>query len=92
MLASSDKSVILICMMIKEDYQLNQELNITNALNSCMTEIASILIEPMMKMNKVSEVQKETLCLISQTLRVVALKAQAYEDLQSGNLPEDWQN
>jgi hypothetical protein len=80
-------------MRIEEDYEPNEnELNATNAMNACMSQIEHILIEPMMEMGMVTDEQQETLGMIAVALKVLKIKAQAYEDLTKGDLPQDWQN
>lgn len=80
-------------MRIEEDYEPNEnELNATNAMDACMMQIQNILIAPMIEMDMVTDEQKETLGMIAVALKVLKIKAQAYEDLTKGELPKDWQN
>lgn len=92
MLAINLKPVILICMIIKEGYEENHDINAEDAMSACMDQITEILIEPMISMDMVSEKQAETLGLIANALHIITRKAQAYEDMQNGNLPQEFRN
>lgn len=79
-------------MIIKEDYELNRDINAEEAMCACMDQISNILIEPMMSMEMVSKEQAETLGLIANAFKIITKKAQAYEDMQNGNLSQEFRN
>lgn len=92
MLAINLKPVIIICMRIEKDFQENHNINAEDAMSACMDQITEILIEPMISMDMVSEEQAETLGLIANALHIITRKAQAYEDMQNGDLPKEFRN
>ena len=92
MLAISPKPVIIICMRIEKDFQENHDINASDAMSACMEQISEILIEPMMDMDMIDEEQQTTLGLIANAFMIITQKAQAYEDMQRGNLPQEFRN
>lgn len=93
MLAITPQPVILICMRIEKDYESNHEITSSqDAMSACMDQISEILIEPMLSLDMISEEQSEVLGLIATSFKILADKAQAYEDMQNGNLPKDFRN
>jgi hypothetical protein len=93
MLAITPQSVIIICMRIEKDYESNEEIITSqDAMSACMDQISDILIEPMLSMDMISKEQSEVLGLIATSFRILAEKAQAYEDMQNGKLPQDFRN
>lgn len=79
-------------MIIKEGYEENYNVNAEDAMSACMDVIKEVLIEPMISMDMVSEEQADTLGLIANALHIITQKAQAYEDMQNGNLPQEFRN
>ena len=79
-------------MIIKEGYEENYDINAEDAMSACMDQIKEILIEPMISMDMVSEEQADTLGLIANALHIITRKAQAYEDMQNGNLSQEFRN
>ena len=79
-------------MRIEKDFEQNHNINATEAMSACMEQISSILIEPMVEMDLLEEEQVETLSLIANALKIITRKAQAYEDMQEGNLPQEFRN
>ena len=93
MLAITSKPVIIICMRIEKDYESNEEITTSqDAMSACMDQISEILIEPMLSMDMINKEQQEVLGLIATSFRILADKAQAYEDMQNGKLPQDFRN
>ena len=92
MLAIKPKPVIIICMRIEKDHEENYDINASDAMCACMEQISRILIEPMVEMDKLGEEQVETLSLIANALKIITRKAQAYEDMQNGNLSQEFRN
>jgi hypothetical protein len=70
-------------MNIKEDYQSNSDNNSTDAMDHSMAFIFENFIEPIE--NELSEDQAMMLAVIGSTFKIIAQKAQAYEDMIEGN-------
>ena len=87
MLAISSKPVIIICMRIEKDF-LNDgnelPLNATNAMQAVTDVLAEMLIFPAIENDQLDEEDAEVLSHIRVALDIIAKKAQAWEDLQSG--------
>ena len=80
-------------MRIEKDYESNEEITTSqDAMSACMDQISEILIEPMLSMDMINKEQQEVLGLIATSFRILADKAQAYEDMQNGKLPQDFRN
>tara|TARA_A100001011_G_scaffold384936_1_gene458207 strand:+ start:97 stop:330 length:234 start_codon:yes stop_codon:yes gene_type:complete len=70
-------------MNINEDYESNSVINATDAMDHSMAFIFDNFIEPMEK--ELSEDQAFMLAVIGSTFKIIAQKAQAYEDMIEGN-------
>ena len=70
-------------MNIKEDYQSKSDYNSTDAMDHSMAFIFDNFIEPIE--NEISEDQAMMLAVVGSTLKIIAQKAQAYEDMIQGN-------
>jgi hypothetical protein len=69
-------------MNINPEFQSDSELNAETAMEVCMAGISDTLIEPAMKKGELDETDKELLAMIALTLKGIAQKAKAYEELQ----------
>lgn len=69
-------------MNINPEFQSDSELNAETAMEACMAGISDTLIEPAMKKGELSETDQELLAVIGMTLKGIAEKAKAYEELQ----------
>ena len=70
-------------MNINPEYNESEfQLDAETAMASCMEGIAVTLIEPAMENGKLSETDQELLGIIGVTLKTIAEKAKAYEELQ----------
>lgn len=69
-------------MNINPDFQSDSELNAETAMEVCMAGISDTLIEPAMKKGELDETDQELLAMIGMTLKGIAQKAKAYEELQ----------
>lgn len=69
-------------MNINPEHEPNFELDAETAMASCMDGIAVTLIEPAMERGELSETDQLLLGVIGSTLKVIAEKARAYEELQ----------
>ena len=79
-------------MRIEKDFQENHDINASDAMGACMEQISEILIEPMMDMDMIDEEQQMTLGLIANAFMIITRKAQAYEDMQKGDCPQEFRN
>ena len=70
-------------MNIKEDYESNSIINATDAMDHSMAFIFDNFIKPIEK--DLSEDQALMLAVIGSTFKIIAQKAQAYEDMIEGN-------
>lgn len=62
-------------------------------METCMASIHDILLEPAIKSNQLTEEDFELFSAIGNALKIVSLKAQAYEDVfENGTLPKNYQN
>tara|TARA_Y100000592_G_C5443358_1_gene304630 strand:+ start:1221 stop:1463 length:243 start_codon:yes stop_codon:yes gene_type:complete len=69
-------------MNINPDFQSDSELNAETAMEICMSAIFEIALEPAIKKGEVSEIDQELLDAVGMTLKGIAQKAKAYEELQ----------
>jgi len=69
-------------MNINPEFQSDSELNAEIAMETCMLAISDTLIEPAMKKGELDETDKELLAMIALTLKGIAQKAKAYEELE----------
>ena len=77
-------------MIINEDYQSDENPSAELVVEAIMDQISDILIQPMHE--KLTTEDQLTLGLVASALKVLGKKAQAYDNLQNGDLPLDWQN
>ena len=73
-------------MNINPDFESNSQLDAETAMQACMDGIAELLLEPAMAKDELSEVDQTTLGIIGMTMKVIAQKARAFEEL--GNYSE----
>lgn len=69
-------------MNINPDFQSDSELNAETAMEMCMAGISETLLEPAMEKGELDETDQELLAVIGMTLKGIAQKAKAYEELQ----------
>ena len=69
-------------MNINPDFQSDSELDAETAMETCMAGISDTLIEPAMEKGELDETDQELLAVIGTTLKIIAQKAKAYEELQ----------
>tara|TARA_B000000441_G_scaffold129002_1_gene110320 strand:+ start:101 stop:346 length:246 start_codon:yes stop_codon:yes gene_type:complete len=70
-------------MNINPEYNESEfQLDAETAMASCMEGILTTLIEPAMEKGELSETDELLLGVIGSTLKVIAEKAKAYEELQ----------
>ena len=69
-------------MNINPDFQPESELNAETAMEMCMSAISETLLEPAMEKGELDETDQELLAVIGMTLKGIAQKAKAYEELQ----------
>ena len=70
-------------MKINPVHEPNFELDAETAMETCMDGIAVTLIEPAIERGELSETDQTLLAVIGSTLKIIAEKAQAYEQLQN---------
>ena len=70
-------------MNINPEHEPNFELDAETAMETCMDGIAVTLIEPAIERGELSETDQTLLAVIGSTLKIIAEKAQAYEQLQN---------
>ena len=78
-----------------ENEHLNNDDNIGAevAMDACMGAIHELLLDPMIAKDELSAEDGVLFAVIGQTLKTIALKAQAYEDVyEKGILPKNSQN
>ena len=68
-------------MNINPEFQSDSELNAETMMEMCMSAIFDIVLEPAMKKGEVSESDQELLAMIGMTVKGIAQKAKAYEEL-----------
>lgn len=72
-------------MNINPDFQPDSQLDAETAMESCMDGISVTLLEPAMEKGELSETDQELLGIIGMTLKTIAQKAKAYEELQGNS-------
>lgn len=72
-------------MNINPEFQSDSELNAETAMETCMAAISDTLIEPAMKKGELDETDQELLAMVGLTLRGIAQKAKAYEELEGNS-------
>ena len=73
-------------MNINPDFESNSPLDAETAMKACMDGIAVTLFEPAMEKGELSEDDQTLLGIIGMTLKIIAEKATAYENL--GNISD----
>jgi hypothetical protein len=72
-------------MNINPEFQSDSELNAETAMETCMAAISDTLIEPAMKKGELDETDQELLAMVGLTLKGIAQKAKAYEELEGNS-------
>jgi hypothetical protein len=90
--AITPDSVILICMIINDDFTENENTDALQAMDSCMSVIGDLLLDPALDEDKLSETEAKVLGLVGETLKEIARRAYAYEQIQKGELSDDYRN
>lgn len=72
-------------MNINPEFQSDNNLNAESAMETCMDGIAQTLIEPAIEKGQLSEEDQTLLGIIGTTLKIIAEKAKAYEELQNSS-------
>jgi hypothetical protein len=71
-------------MNINPDFASDNNLDAETAMQACMDAIAITLLEPAMEKGELSEDDQNFLGIIGITLKTIAEKARAFEELQDG--------
>lgn len=79
-------------MKINDGFNKKEVTSSLEAMDACMAGITSILIEPAIDRDQLSEEQAETLGLIGTALKELAQRAEAYDQLQSGKIDGIFRN
>ena len=90
--AITPDSVILICMIINDDFTENEKTNALGAMDSCMEILLNLVIDPALEEDRLSEKEAKALGLVGETLKEIARRAYAYEQIQKGELSDDYLN
>jgi len=73
-------------MNINPEYNESEsQLDAETAMESCMAGISATLLEPAMEKGSLSVEDQELLGIIGMTLKTIAQKAKAYEELQGNS-------
>jgi hypothetical protein len=70
-------------MNINPDFQFDFELDAETAMETCIDGISNILIEPAMNKGELTEEDQTLLGIIGATLKIIAEKAKAYEEIEN---------
>jgi len=68
-------------MNINPEFESDNNLDSETAMETCIDGIANILIEPAMNKGELTEEDQTLLGIIGTTLKIIAEKAKAYEEL-----------
>ena len=80
-------------MKINDEHQFNSDSpSSTQVVDSCMSMISELLIEPACERGEIDDEQAKILALIGITLQEVAQRAQAWDDQRKSNLNEHYRN
>jgi len=90
--AITPDSVILICMIINDDFAQNETPDALEAMESCMDAISGLLLEPAIDEDRIKVEDAKVLALVGETLKEIARRAYAYEQIQKGELSGDYRN
>tara|TARA_R110000824_G_scaffold369091_1_gene558516 strand:+ start:1943 stop:2185 length:243 start_codon:yes stop_codon:yes gene_type:complete len=69
-------------MNINPDYESDSQLDAELAMEMCMQGISDLLLQPAIKRDELSEEDQTLLGIIGMTLKTIAQKAQALENLE----------
>ena len=72
-------------MNINPEFQSDNNLNAESAMQICMDGLAITLLEPAIEKGQLSEEDQTLLGVIATTLKIIAEKAKAYEELQNSS-------
>jgi len=72
-------------MNINSEYNPSPELNAVTAMETCMANISEILVRPAIKKGELSDEDKELLGIVGTTLKLIAERAKAYEELENSS-------
>ena len=72
-------------MNINPDFQPDSQLDAETAMETCMDGLAVTLIEHAMNKGELTEEDQTLLGIIGTTLKIIAEKAKAYEELQGNS-------
>lgn len=70
-------------MNINPEFESDNNLDAETAMETCMAGISDTLIEPAMEKGELSEEDQTLLGIIGTTLKIIAEKAKAYEELSN---------
>ena len=70
-------------MNINPEFESDNNLDAETAMETCIDGIANILIEPAMNKGELTEEDQTLLGIIGTTLKIIAEKAKAYEELEN---------
>ena len=77
-------------MILNEEYHSDENVSANMVVEAIMEQIATILIHP--THDKLSGDEQMTLGLVANAIKILGEKAQAYDNLQNGDLSQDWKN
>ena len=70
-------------MNINPEFESDNNLDAETAMETCMDGLAVTLIEPAIERGELSEEDQAFLGIIGTTLKIIAEKAKAYEELEN---------
>lgn len=70
-------------MNINPEFESDNNLDAESAMETCMDGLAVTLIEPAIERGELSEEDQAFLGIIGTTLKIIAEKAKAYEELEN---------
>ena len=70
-------------MNINPEFESDNNLDAETAMETCIDGIANILIEPAMNKGELTEEDQTLLGIIGTTLKIIAEKEKAYEELEN---------
>ena len=79
-------------MIINDDSAENETPHAIEAMESCMDAISGLLLEPALDEDRIEVEDAKILALVGQTLKEIARRAYAYEQIQKGELSDDYRN
>ena len=72
-------------MNINPEFQSDSKFNAEITMEICMSAIFEIALQPAIKKGEISEIDQELLDMIGMTLKGIAQKAKAYEELEGNS-------